>query len=78
MTSVSDAKRREKRGDAVAARRVVLVGASNLTKSIGTVFETAASLWRGPLEVLGAWRHGRSAPSPRRAEGRVSAAPAAG
>jgi hypothetical protein len=41
-------------------RRVVLVGASNLTKGIGTVLETALSVWGRPLEVLGALGHGRS------------------
>lgn len=44
----------------VAARRVVLLGASNLTKGIGTVLEMACRLWGRPLEVLGAWGHGRS------------------
>lgn len=43
-----------------APRRVVLLGASNLTKGIGTVLETACRLWGRPLEVLGALGHGRS------------------
>jgi hypothetical protein len=42
------------------ARRVVLLGASNLTKSIGGVIAAAQHVWGGPLEVLGAWGHGRS------------------
>lgn len=45
---------------ATVTRRVVLLGASNLTKSIGTVIGTAAAVWGGPLDVLGAWGHGRS------------------
>jgi hypothetical protein len=47
-------------GPATVERRVVLVGASNLTKSIGTVIATAQSVWGGPLEVLAACGHGRS------------------
>lgn len=42
------------------ARRVVLLGASNLTKGIGTVLETAGRVWNGPLEVHAALGHGRS------------------
>jgi hypothetical protein len=38
----------------------VLVGASNLTKSIGTVVDIAARAWGSPLQVLAAWGHGRS------------------
>lgn len=45
-------------GDAV--RRVVLLGASNLTKGIGTVVESAYRFWGRPLEVLTALGHGRS------------------
>jgi hypothetical protein len=41
-------------------RRVVLLGASNLTKGIGTILETAYRAWGRPLEVLGALGHGRS------------------
>ncbi len=44
----------------VPTRRVVLLGASNLTKGIGTVLETAARLWGEPLEVHAALGHGRS------------------
>ena len=43
-----------------AARRVVLLGASNLTKGIGTVVETACRTWGQPLEVHAALGHGRS------------------
>ncbi len=42
------------------ARRVVLLGASNLTRGISTVIETAQNIWGQPLEVLGALGHGRS------------------
>jgi hypothetical protein len=41
-------------------RRVVLLGASNLTRGIATVVETARSLWGRPLDVLAALGHGRS------------------
>lgn len=43
-----------------AARRVVLLGASNLTKAIGTVVELACRTWGQPLEVHAALGHGRS------------------
>ncbi len=46
--------------DAPPARRVVLVGASNLTKGIGTVLDTSTRIWGGPLQVLAALGHGRS------------------
>jgi hypothetical protein len=39
---------------------VVLLGASNLTRGISTVIETAQNIWGQPLEVLGALGHGRS------------------
>ena len=42
------------------ARRVVLVGASNLTKGIGTVLPLAEQIWGSPLEVYAALGHGRS------------------
>ncbi len=45
---------------AAAQRRAVLLGASNLTKGIGTVLETASRLWGRPLSVFGALGHGRS------------------
>jgi len=50
----------------VPARRIVLLGASNLTKGIGTVLETSARLWGGPLEVFAALGHGRSYGRPSR------------
>jgi hypothetical protein len=42
------------------ARRVVLLGASNLTRGIATVVETASRVWGRPLDVLAAFGHGRS------------------
>jgi hypothetical protein len=46
----------------LAPRRVVLLGASNLTRGISTIVETAAAYWgRGrPLELFAALGHGRS------------------
>ncbi len=41
-------------------RRIVLLGASNLTRGISTVIETAWSRWGSPLEVIAALGHGRS------------------
>ncbi len=42
------------------ARRVVLLGASNLTRGLSTVVETARLRWGAPLEVCLAAGHGRS------------------
>ncbi len=44
----------------MTARRVVLLGASNLTRGVSTVIETAAAYWGRPLEVFAALGHGRS------------------
>ena len=52
-------------------RRVVLLGASNLTLSFRTALEQARSVWGGPLEVLAALGHGRSYGWPSRVLGRV-------
>ncbi|MEX0711077.1 MAG: hypothetical protein WD278_01930 [Pirellulales bacterium] len=41
-------------------RRLVLLGASNLTRGISTVVETASLTWGRPLDVLAAMGHGRS------------------
>lgn len=41
-------------------RRVVLLGASNLTRGISTVVDTASRAWGSPLDVLAALGHGRS------------------
>jgi len=42
------------------ARRVVLLGASNLTRGISTAVETARLQWGRPLDVMAALGHGRS------------------
>jgi hypothetical protein len=41
-------------------RRVVLLGASNLTRSFPTVVATARQTWREPIEIMVAMGHGRS------------------
>lgn len=41
-------------------RRVILLGASNLVRSISTVVETAREIWREPVEIMTAIGHGRS------------------
>ncbi len=51
---------RETNVPSAPARRVILLGASNLTKGIGTVLETAGRVWNEPLEVHAALGHGRS------------------
>ncbi len=45
---------------ATPERRIVLLGASNLTRGISTAIDTAARLWGRPLDVLAAFGHGRS------------------
>jgi hypothetical protein len=42
------------------ASRVVLLGASNLTRGISTIVELSRSLLPGPLEIMAALGHGRS------------------
>jgi len=44
----------------VPARRVILLGASNLRWSISTVVPTVRESWGAPLDLLGAFGHGRS------------------
>jgi hypothetical protein len=41
-------------------RRVILLGASNLVRSLSTVVETAQQIWREPVEIMAAIGHGRS------------------
>jgi hypothetical protein len=48
------------RADGLPARRVVILGASNLVRGIATVFETSARCWGVPLDFLAAHGHGRS------------------
>lgn len=42
------------------ARRLILLGASNLTRGISTVVATAGGYFNPPLEILAAHGHGRS------------------
>jgi hypothetical protein len=42
------------------ARRVILLGASNLTRSFPTVVATARATWDEPIEIMAAMGHGRS------------------
>lgn len=44
----------------IPPRRVVLLGASNVTRGISTVVETACRVWGRPLDLLAAIGHGRS------------------
>jgi hypothetical protein len=46
--------------DRTPQHRVVLLGASNLTRGISTVIEASQKLWGSPLEVVTAMGHGRS------------------
>jgi hypothetical protein len=41
-------------------RRVILLGASNLVRSLSTVVETVRQIWREPVEIMAAIGHGRS------------------
>src|SRR5882724_9649210 len=41
-------------------RRVILLGASNLTRSFPRVIETVRRTWREPIEIMVAMGHGRS------------------
>ncbi len=42
------------------SRRVILLGASNLTRSFPTVVASARSTWGEPVEIMAAMGHGRS------------------
>ena len=46
--------------DASPRRRVILLGASNLTRSFPTVVATALGTWGEPVEIMAAMGHGRS------------------
>ena len=50
----------EPESTASPSRRVVLLGASNVARSMSTVIETAELVWGRPLDVLAACGHGRS------------------
>ena len=52
--------RPEARAGTAPERRVVLLGASNLTRGCHTVLQLARHVWGGPLDVLAAWGRGRS------------------
>ncbi len=41
-------------------RRVVLLGASNIARSISIVFDSARAVWGSPLDIVAATGHGRS------------------
>jgi hypothetical protein len=47
-------------GSESARRRIILLGASNLTRGISTIVEVARNLWGEPLEILTALGFGRS------------------
>jgi hypothetical protein len=52
-------------------RRVILLGASNLTRGISTVVDACHRLWGGPLDLFAALGHGRSYGATSRVMGRT-------
>ncbi|MHB0956427.1 MAG: hypothetical protein ACYC6N_08140 [Pirellulaceae bacterium] len=52
-------------------RRVVLLGASNVTLGLATVVATATQAWGAPLDILAAIGHGRSYGAPSSVLGRT-------
>jgi len=52
--------RSERESAASPSRRVILLGASNVTRSMSTIVETAELVWGRPLDLLAACGHGRS------------------
>jgi len=50
----------EAKSAAAPARRVILLGASNVVRGLSTIIETAELVWGCPLDVLAACGHGRS------------------
>jgi hypothetical protein len=44
----------------VPTQRVILLGASNLSRSFSTVVATARATWGAPVEIMAAMGHGRS------------------
>ena len=52
--------RSERESTASPSRRVILLGASNVTRSMSTIVETAELVWGRPLDLLAACGHGRS------------------
>jgi hypothetical protein len=51
-------------------RRVILLGASNVTRSFATIVETVRHMWREPVELMVAMGHGRSYGQPSTVFGR--------
>jgi hypothetical protein len=51
---------RDAAGDEQPRRRVILLGASNLTRSFPIVVATALRTWGEPVEIMAAMGHGRS------------------
>src|SRR5579872_6971938 len=47
-------------GDGSSTQRVILLGASNVANGFPTIVATAGRLLGAPLDVLGAFGHGRS------------------
>lgn len=52
-------------------RRVILLGASNVTLGLGTVIATAQRAWGAPLDIMAAIGHGRSFGLPSTVLGRT-------
>jgi hypothetical protein len=46
--------------EVIPQRRVILLGASNLTRAFPTVVATARRTWDAPIEIMAAMGHGRS------------------
>ena len=47
-------------GSTGPSRRLILLGASNLVRSLATIVATARNMWGGPMEIMAAIGHGRS------------------
>ncbi len=47
-------------GGELPNRRVVLLGASNIARSLSIVFDSARNAWGSPLDIIAATGHGRS------------------
>jgi hypothetical protein len=54
------ARHRVTEGGCPPTRRVIVLGASNVTRGFPALVATAGRLWSEPLDVLGAFGHGRS------------------
>lgn len=60
MDSVGGSKSVTTRQTGLPQRRVVLLGASNIARSLPVVFDTARNAWGSPLDIIAATGHGRS------------------